>query len=451
MKLVPFFAIVCLLLITQLPQHKASSSSSVEYGEWSRWSNCDETCHQTKVRTCLSGTCQRDRLMKQRKCPGCGTKLHIVQKLLSFLGFGGDSEEIDYDADDTDEYWSSPEPVPTPREMPEIDVSDLGFNSLFSDFFNVGWDNPFSMKPINPPSWDQERDIERDSHEEDDVEEVPVVSTGTNDDVDIYNEESPCGVTSSERSQGMMAKIIGGRSAKRGRWPWQVALYNPDHEKFFCGGTLIGKSWVITAAHCLLSDFGDSYVIFVGLHDTDDPLMPSSNIHIVEQSVIHPRYDSESNDNDIALLKLQDEVKLNADVGLACLPDYLQASPDRSEVCKILGWGGGTYRTALQEADMNIQSMRSCRKHYYGTGQVITNHMICASSKNYMSDTCGGDSGGPLLCRNLKSSSRPWTLFGITSFGDDCRVSESPGVYTRVSSYRKWIDSIIACGGSCDA
>uniref|UniRef100_A0A1L8DQQ6 Putative trypsin n=2 Tax=Nyssomyia neivai TaxID=330878 RepID=A0A1L8DQQ6_9DIPT len=422
MKLVPLIVVICVLIVAQLPQSEAATQS-VEYGEWSRWSKCDETCHQTKVRSCLIGACNKERLMKQRKCPGCSTRIHIVQKLLSFLGFGDDSPEVDYDAPDSGEYWYTPEP----RENTEEDVSSMrGFNSLFSDFFNFGWDNSFPTKP----QWDQDLD------DEEEVEEVPDVA----EDV-VYNGD--CGVTGNERNQGMMAKIIGGRNAMRGRWPWQVALYNPEHEKFFCGGTLIAKSWVLTAAHCLMSDFGDSYVVFVGLHDTDDPLMPSSNIHIVIDSMIHPRYDVESNDNDIALLHLQDEVKLGGDVGLACLPDYLQASPDRSEVCKVLGWGSGTYRTALQEADMHIQSMRSCRRHYYDTGHVITRHMICASSKNYRSDTCGGDSGGPLLCRNHKHPSRPWTLFGITSFGDDCTVSESPGIYTRVSAYRKWIDSVI--------
>ncbi|XP_055702357.1 neurotrypsin-like isoform X2 [Phlebotomus papatasi] len=312
-----------------------------------------------------------------------------------------------------------------------------------SDFFNsfdFEWEIPFSSSPVD-------NDVEeQDEHDEN--EDVEFVDGKTNTE-ELFGKDHVCGVTKNERSPAMMAKIIGGRNAMRGRWPWQVALFSQEYEKFFCGGTLIAKSWVLTAAHCLVSDFATDITVFVGLHDTADVEDSPYSIHLIKKRVTYPRYDPESNDNDIALLRLYDEVKLSDNVGFACLPSYLQASPDRSVVCKVLGWGGGTHRTILQEADMNIQPIKSCKRHYYGTGNVITRHMLCASSRNYASDTCGGDSGGPLLCRDPKTPSRPWTLFGITSFGDDCTVSEGPGVYTRVSSFRKWIDSVIACDGLC--
>uniref|UniRef100_A0A6B2EK78 limulus clotting factor C n=1 Tax=Phlebotomus kandelakii TaxID=1109342 RepID=A0A6B2EK78_9DIPT len=444
MKLVPLCILVCFLIIAQqVPQNEASPAKSQDalYGVWSRWSPCDETCHQTKVRSCLGGDCERNRLMKERKCPGCGTKVRIVQKLLQLFGMG-DSTETDYD--DYGEHWLTDDADISARSDPESpENDDLG--SFFRDFFHTfdfEWNNPFS-KP------QEENDVDLDEEEEEEIEELPGFKTPNGED-SVFGADHVCGVTKNEKSSGMMAKIIGGRNSKRGRWPWQVALYNQEYENFFCGGTLISKYWVITAAHCLMSDFGSDVTVFSGLYDTGDLVESPYSIHLVRDRVIHPRYDSETNDNDIALLRLYNEVKLSDDVGIACLPSYLQASPGRSEVCKVLGWGQGTRRTKLQEADMHVQPAKSCKRHYYGTGQVVTRHMLCASSRDYVSDTCGGDSGGPLLCRDPKSPSRPWTLFGITSFGDDCTVSESPGVYTRVAAFRKWIDSVIECDGSCD-
>ncbi|XP_059613695.1 transmembrane protease serine 9-like [Phlebotomus argentipes] len=441
MKLVPFWLLVTFLTLTQdapqsaaSPANRSEDNNTIRYGEWSRWSACDERCHQMKVRLCVSGACEESKLMKERKCPGCGTKVRIVHKLLNFFGFGDSDDSIysDYD-EDYGEHW-----VNSQRNDPE---ADEGFEAFFRGLFHsfdFEWGNPVSSTPSNTLD---------DDDEEEEVEVfsgVPEVET-----VDFPADHS-CGVTSNERYSKMMAKIIGGRNSKRGRWPWQVALYNQEYENFFCGGTLISKSWVVTAAHCLLSDFGNDVTVVAGLHDTGNLDDSSYSLHLIRERVIHPRYDSETNDNDIALLRLANDVKPGDDVGFACLPSYHQASPGRDQVCKVLGWGRGTHRTTLQEADMHIQSSRSCKRHYFGTGNHITPHMLCASSRNYVSDTCGGDSGGPLLCRDAKSPAKPWTLFGITSFGDDCTVSESPGVYTRVAVFRKWIAATMECDGSCD-
>ena len=78
-----------------------------------------------------------------------------------------------------------------------------------------------------------------------------------------------------------------------------------------------------------------------------------------------------------------------------------------------------------------------CQKGYDHIGTVeLTDKQICAGRGE--TDTCAGDSGGPLLASNPDGS---WTVVGITSFGVGCGNQIFPGVYTKVSEYMDWIDA----------
>ncbi|KAK9506529.1 hypothetical protein O3M35_008451 [Rhynocoris fuscipes] len=67
--------------------------------------------------------------------------------------------------------------------------------------------------------------------------------------------------------------------------------------------------------------------------------------------------------------------------------------------------------------------------------------MVCAGEKEGGKDACSGDSGGPLVIRQDKRCLK--TQIGITSFGRDCGLPNMPGIYTRVSYYIPWIESIV--------
>lgn len=152
-----------------------------------------------------------------------------------------------------------------------------------------------------------------------------------------------------------------------------------------------------------------------------------------KQLYIHGEYDSKSHDNDIALIETDEPMVLgqtNADkIALS------EEDPEENGVGLVSGWGdtkkGGPLSEDLLRMDVSIVGRSSCQSVYRA---VITENMICAVGHNGEMGTCDGDSGGPLVIHNQ--------LVGLASFAKSCKT-ELPGVYTRVSNYIAWIESIM--------
>ncbi|XP_065072372.1 CUB and peptidase domain-containing protein 2-like [Rhopilema esculentum] len=242
------------------------------------------------------------------------------------------------------------------------------------------------------------------------------------------------------------SRIVGGILAKKGAFPWQAALLwrvGISKNQQFCGGSLIDREWVITAAHCFVNGDDPSYYkIRLGEHNLngDDDTEQEFNVSAV---MIHGGYDQITNDNDIALLRLATKATINDHVNTICLPkitDLISAGTR----CKITGWGAtgehASTSNILMEAEVPIISRSTC-SHEMVYGDKITANMMCAGFSRGGIDTCQGDSGGPLQCRSKEDRSQ-WVLNGVTSWGRGCGRKMKYGVYAIVRNYLMWIKMI---------
>uniref|UniRef100_A0A8C1PFQ0 Neurotrypsin n=1 Tax=Cyprinus carpio TaxID=7962 RepID=A0A8C1PFQ0_CYPCA len=263
---------------------------------------------------------------------------------------------------------------------------------------------------------------------------------------------SMCGLRPSHTRQ---KRIIGGENSLRGGWPWQAAVRLRGSQadgRLVCGATLISSCWILTSAHCF-KRYGNStglYKVRVGDYHS---LVPEEyeEEYAVEKIVLHPRYRADSNDYDLALVRVSghrahrgvtdDCVTLSRFVLPACLPMRREKVPKGIANCYITGWGdtGRAYSKTLQQASISVLSKRQCEQRY---SDQFTSRMLCAGSSHddHRVDSCRGDSGGPLVCER---SSGSWVVYGVTSWGHACRLQDAPGVYTKVSAFVPWIKKLI--------
>ncbi|CAL1268283.1 unnamed protein product [Larinioides sclopetarius] len=243
-----------------------------------------------------------------------------------------------------------------------------------------------------------------------------------------------------------MVSPVGGVPSRQGDFPWMVSIRK--NRKHLCGGSLIDRNHVLTAAHCF---------------DSRDSLDPSrftvhiGNIHVnegypvkVKKIVVHEEYIPLQYYHDIAMLTLDKEI-LSPYAAHICLPSPQIAVRNLTGAStSLLGWGhtsfGGRGTSVLHIVDnIPVVTTEKCRQAYLQVAKKslprgVTNDFLCAGFEEGGKDACQSDSGGPLMYKeNPEDYNAPWVLVGIVSFGFRCAEPGFPGVYTRVSSYMTWI------------
>eukprot|EP00117_Sycon_ciliatum_P012832 scpid38807/ scgid13745/ Transmembrane protease serine 11D; Airway trypsin-like protease; Transmembrane protease serine 11D non-catalytic chain; Transmembrane protease serine 11D catalytic chain len=266
-------------------------------------------------------------------------------------------------------------------------------------------------------------------------------------------------------------RIIGGKEARFGAYPWQVALASKRTGKIFCSGTLICKDnckWVLTAAHCFrdrtrrIALRAEDVVVRFG--ENDVTVLEGSEFECdIRRIMFGKGYNGRPEDgNDIAMVLPACSFDLSAQRRCACLPEGPadQALMTAGSLVEIAGWGArslnGHVKSAshvLRWAQLRIVSRRRCQKSHR-----LLDSMVCAGgdvdSNGDVMDSCSGDSGGALVARRKDDS---FVVLAVLSYGqvnpDDPRiVCGQPGyygVYTSIHASLPWIkqkmESVLGC------
>ncbi|XP_043229622.1 coagulation factor XII-like isoform X2 [Amphibalanus amphitrite] len=257
-----------------------------------------------------------------------------------------------------------------------------------------------------------------------------------------------CGSRFFDQFGDFSLRVSGGTPVSTFDYPWQAQIQT-TRSTHVCGGIIISDRHILTAAHCLSGHLTRDLQVVVGQNDLTKK-DEEEEVFAVKQSFSHVGFGEEGAgrySNDIAVLLLRTgrrgPIVFGDHVRPACLPPPNDISAEFT-ACLVSGWGAtDTERrpNVLHGTEVPYVSSDFCSSPevwgalFNGTGQ------LCAGDTAGGRDSCGGDSGGPLACRD---ASGRWLAAGIVSWGsDDCGQTVRVGVYTRVSAYVPWIVYVI--------
>ena len=237
-----------------------------------------------------------------------------------------------------------------------------------------------------------------------------------------------------------------------------IQMFGFEH---VCSAMIMSENVVVTSAECITSSIPREYQIHVGNRHG------SRHIHNVQEVIVHPNFNPETNENNIAMLVLA--ININFTSAVAVRIPICPKMPQRGAMVRITGWeelvnsgisdenktsteiDSEPKKSILDLQDVNVKLISNKKCNQYYDGEVNLNNTICAESPG-KGKFCHGDGGGPLIDIQNINNQLIDCLAGITSMEYGCPVSPTPdnpnpttfpGIYTNIMKYRKWIEEAV--------
>lgn len=249
-------------------------------------------------------------------------------------------------------------------------------------------------------------------------------------------------LAASVSSTAPASAIVGGSQAEDGSLPFMVSLQRAGtqgSDGHFCGGSVVGKRWILTAAHCTIFD-PDKVQAVVGRTDLT---AGGGQVLRIARMAVHPDY-ADTGSSDVALWRTTKRIKAPR-IALAKRADDALEAPGTT--LTVAGWGhevyaAGSVQDRLKVLDVSVSSDLECATNAVLLG-FSDETEFCAAELG--GDSCQGDSGGPIF--GTRQNGRVVQL-GAVSYGLGCAVPLFPGVYAELNapSIRSWLRSTLKTG-----
>nr|AFP74111.1 trypsin [Leguminivora glycinivorella] len=244
-------------------------------------------------------------------------------------------------------------------------------------------------------------------------------------------------VSALPRTEPPSQRIVGGSVTTIENYPYQAALLSTSDFNWYgqiCGGSILNNRSVLTAAHCYwYFTAANRFRVRVGSTFANS----GGVVHAVSQNILHPSFNRNTLDNDIAVVRLSSTIVFNNQARAGSIAGANYNVADNQAVWAV-GWGttssGGFASEQLRHVQIWTVNQATCVARYNELRKVVTNSMLCSGWLDVGGrDQCLGDSGGPLIHNGV--------VIGVCSWGEQCALPRYPGVNARVSSYTSWIQS----------